>query len=176
MISNEQVVEMASERGVCPDAFRRLVAKEARIVLGEAGVFFDPKRKEAVREMVGEETVIVVDGCHNLEQLCTDAYSFNLRKSVVDRASEDIKTLEGVVKELKKNEKLVELVDEANFTNQIKADSDCGEFALAQPYFRDEADEAVCGSILRADHFLRFLRKVIKALHDELSLYSATDG
>lgn len=163
---------------MCPDGLRKVMAASARVVVAETAVFLDPKKKHVLRDVVGEDSVIMVDGCHNLEHLCSDAFSVNLKKSVVDRASESIKSLENIVKDLKKNEKLVELVDEANFSNQIKGDSDCGEYALAQPYFRDEAepDDAVCGSILRADHFLRFLRKLVKALHDELSLYSSSDG
>jgi DNA excision repair protein ERCC-2 len=95
--------------------------------------------------------------------MCYDAYSMNLKKDLLDGASENIKVLENHVRELKKESPEM-LMKDANSVDDFAEPNDHGEFILAPLFVDESCDGAISGTIRKADHFLRFLRKIIKAL------------
>lgn len=79
--------------GPCPYFLSRAFAREAEIVLLPYNYLVDAKTRKGLKEIALDGSVVVVDEAHNIEQVCSDAASFELTAFQVHSAAEEVGTV-----------------------------------------------------------------------------------
>jgi DNA excision repair protein ERCC-2 len=113
--------------------------------------------------------VVVFDEAHNIDNVCIEALSVNLRQQTLDAAGRNITSLSGKIERAKQTdarklrEEYARLVDGLAQQGVLRRGG--GEDALQNPVIPDDIlREAVPGNIRRAEHFVAFLRRFVEYL------------
>ena len=133
----------------------------------------DPKVSGLVSRELEKECVVVFDEAHNIDNVCIEALSVNLRQQTLDAAGRNITSLTGKIERAKQTdarrlrEEYERLVN--GLAQQGVIARGGGEDALQNPVIPDDIlREAVPGNIRRAEHFVAFLRRFVEYLKTRL--------
>jgi DNA excision repair protein ERCC-2 len=83
----------ATERGTCPHRVMSVLLDEADVVVGNYNHLFDPNSRPIVASLLDEDTFVVVDEAHRLEERVRDLLSDRLGRATLVRARNDCNTL-----------------------------------------------------------------------------------
>jgi DNA excision repair protein ERCC-2 len=157
------------KKGWCPYFLARHMITYANVVVYNYQYLLDPKVAGMVSRELERECVIVFDEAHNIDNVCIEALSVNLRQATLDGASRNITALTRRIERAKQTdarrlrEEYARLVDGLAQQGVLRRGG--GEDALQNPVIPDDIlREAVPGNIRRAEHFVAFLRRFVEYL------------
>ena len=161
--------EFGRKNGWCPYFLARHMIGVANVVVYNYQYLLDPKVSSLVSRELEKECEVVFDEAHNIDNVCIEALSVNLRQQTLDAAGRNITSLSGKIERAKQTdarklrEEYARLVDGLAQQGVLRRGG--GEDALQNPVIPDDIlREAVPGNIRRAEHFVAFLRRFVEYL------------
>jgi DNA excision repair protein ERCC-2 len=174
----------------CPYFLARHMLGVANVVVYNYQYLLDPKVAGMVSRELERECVVVFDEAHNIDNVCIEALSVNLRPQTVDNAVRNIGTLNRAIERAKATDERRLRAEYERLVSGMSAqgtlgggagggaggDEDSGsggphggEDWLANPVIpADVLREAVPGNIRRAEHFLALLQRLCQYLRKKL--------
>jgi DNA excision repair protein ERCC-2 len=83
----------AVERGTCPHRVMGVLLDSAEVIVGNYNHLFDPASRPLLEGVLGDDTFLVVDEAHRLEERVRDLLSDRVGRSTLTRARNDMETL-----------------------------------------------------------------------------------
>eukprot|EP00250_Pteridium_aquilinum_P029890 c40291_g1_i1 orf=377-2647(-) len=159
------------KQGWCPYFLARHMIQFANVVVYNYQYLLDPKVSGIISREMQKECIVVFDEAHNIDNVCIEALSVNIRQQTVDGATRNLNKISQTIQKFKATDanrlrqeynRLVEGL--AQQGNLHASDS-----WLANPSLPDDIlKEAVPGSIRRAEHFLDVLKRLLDYLKHRL--------
>lgn len=165
--------EFGREKRWCPYFLARQTLQRANVVVYNYQYLLDPKVAGLVSREFEDNAIVVFDEAHNIDNVCIEALSVNLRSQTLDAAQRNITTLNTRITEVKKTDRK-RLQDEyerlvSGLANQGAISRQRGEDLMANPVIsEDVVQEVIPGNIRRAEHFVAIMRRFIEFLRHEL--------
>jgi len=165
--------QFGRKKGWCPYFLARHMIAYANVVVYNYQYLLDPKVSSLVSRELERECVVVFDEAHNIDNVCIEALSVNVRRQTLDVASRNVSSLANKIERAKQTderrlrEEYQRLVN--GLAQQGVLNRGGGEDALQNPVIpADILREAVPGNIRRAEHFVAFLRRFVEYLKTKL--------
>ncbi|KAL6748525.1 hypothetical protein V8C86DRAFT_1139607 [Haematococcus lacustris] len=169
------------KRGWCPYFLARHMMAFANVIVYNYQYMIDPKVSQMVSRELEKECVVVFDEAHNIDNVCIEALSVNLRQQTLEAASRNLGRLDACIRQVKETD-AGRLRDEYNRLVQgLVAQGTLpaapggggaaagGEEWLANPVLpQDILQETVPGNIRRAEHFVAFMRRLVTYMRERL--------
>eukprot|EP00871_Galdieria_phlegrea_P002952 jgi/Galph1/3658/GphlegSOOS_G2355.1 len=162
--SIDSLKEYGKEQGICPYFAARRVLQHAFVVVYNYHYLLDPKVSKMISEELDGQCVIVFDEAHNINDVCIDMMSVSLKKDTVSRCYHNLNHLSGLLQREKEHnagrlqEEYQRLVRGMS-SLPISETDDLSAVPLLPSHV---LHEAMPGNIRRAEHFLRFLRRILE--------------
>ena len=117
----------ATERGTCPHRAMGVLLEEADVVIGNYNHLFDPDSRPMVESVLSDRTFLVVDEAHRLEERVRDLLSDRVGRATLKRARNDCHAL---VSEAEKGTEYREEIEDrlADHDVPLSAVADAREF------------------------------------------------
>ncbi|KAK9867834.1 hypothetical protein WJX84_011959 [Apatococcus fuscideae] len=173
---------LGRKKGWCPYFLARHMLAFCNVVVYNYQYMLDPKVANMVSRELEKECIVVFDEAHNIDNVCIEALSVNLRQQTLDAAGRNITRLRAAIDKAKATD-AQRLKDEYNRlwsglaqqghlpAQKNRSPLPGGEDTLANPALpQDILQEAVPGNIRRAEHFMAFLRRFIEYLRQRLNV------
>jgi len=93
VVTPEEYLPAATERGTCPHRVMSVLLGEADVVVGNYNHLFDPGTRPLVAEVLDSSTFLVVDEAHRVEKRVRDLLSDRVGRDTLVRARNDCATL-----------------------------------------------------------------------------------
>jgi DNA excision repair protein ERCC-2 len=145
----------------------------ANVVIYSYHYLLDPKVAEIISKEMAQNSIVVFDEAHNIDNVCTESLSIDLTRPMLDAGARSIQALAQKITDMKsvnseklQNEyaKLVEGLQQEQRQREQQV-------MLTNPILPDDLlNEAVPGNIRKAEHFVAFLRRFIEYLKVVFSL------
>jgi len=183
------------KKGWCPYFLARHMIAFANVVVFNYQYMIDPKVSAMVTREMERESVVVFDEAHNIDNVCIEALSVNLRQQTLDAAGRNLASIRREIDRVKETdaERLKEeyrrLVAglasqgalpaapvEAPLFLEGAGPSSSGSLQetsqwLSNPTLpEDILKEAVPGNIRRAEHFVAFIQRFLGFLRRRLEI------
>ena len=104
VLTAEEYLPQATERGICPHRAMGVLLECADVIVGNYNHLFDPKSRPLVESVLDEETFLIVDEAHRLEERVRDLLSDRVGHATLKRARNDLATLLSRARESGDNE------------------------------------------------------------------------
>eukprot|EP00898_Chlorokybus_atmophyticus_P001467 jgi/Chlat1/2320/Chrsp17S00174 len=163
--------------GWCPYYLARHMIAFANVVVYNYQYLLDPKVSGMVSRELERECIIVFDEAHNIDNVCIEALSVNIRQQTLDGAGRNIASLNRIIDRFKATDakrlrdeynRLVQGLQQHNALPGARPETDQW---LANPALPDDIlKEAVPGNIRRAEHFIAFMRRFVEYLRTRLQV------
>ncbi|KAJ3341825.1 DNA-dependent ATPase of the nucleotide excision repair factor 4 complex [Gonapodya sp. JEL0774] len=163
----EDLREWGQNNGLCPYFLARRMINFANVVIYSYHYLLDPKVAEMVSKEISKDSIVVFDEAHNIDNVCIESLSIDITKPILEAGTRSLNSLATKIDEIKatdatrlQNEysRLVQGLREAHQSRET-------DEVLANPVLPDQIlNEAVPGSIRRAEHFVSFLKRFIEYL------------
>lgn len=171
------------KKGWCPYYLARHMLAFANVIVYNYQYMLDPKVSNMVSRELEKECVVVFDEAHNIDNVCIEALSVNLRQQTLDAAGRNIGRLRAAIERVKstdaarlRNEytRLVSgLQQQGALPQPSRSPLPSSDDTLANPALpEDILREAVPGNIRRAEHFVQFLRRFMEYLRQRMGAAS----
>ncbi|ODV87148.1 hypothetical protein CANARDRAFT_21119 [[Candida] arabinofermentans NRRL YB-2248] len=171
--SFEQLINYCKKEGTCPYFTVRRMMSFCNIIIYSYHYLLDPKIADRVSRELSNDSIVIFDEAHNIDNVCIESLSLDLTDDVLKRATKGASSLSRRVEEVKKTdskrlqdeyEKLVEGLRESEISNGTDS-------FMSNPVLSgDILSEAVPGSIRRAEHFISFLKRFIEYLKTRMKV------
>lgn len=168
----EGLMNFGRERRWCPYYTARHCLSHANVIVYNYQYLLDPKIAGLISKSLARESIVVFDEAHNIDTVCIDALSVNIRERTLRRALGNIARLRQHVQDAKDTDRnrlqteYSRLVDGLS-TSGVLPRLSAADLPLANPVIpEDILRESVPGSIRKAEHFIQFLRRLIQYLRD----------
>lgn len=172
--SFEQLLTYCKAEGTCPYFTIRRMMPLCNIVIYSYHYLIDPKIAERVSKDLSGDSIVIFDEAHNIDNVCIESLSMDITDDVLKKATKGAESLSKKVEEVKQidssrlqdeYEKLVEGLRESDIVNPNE------ETFIANPVLsKDVLDEAIPGSIRRAEHFISFMKRLIEYLKTRMKV------
>ena len=133
----------------------------------------DPKISERVSKELSKDCIVVFDEAHNIDNVCIESLSIDITEDSLRKATRGANNLERKIEEMKTSdaEKLKseysKLVEGLRDAEQARAE----DAFMANPALpEDLLQEAVPGTIRRAEHFVTFLKRFVEYLKNRMKV------
>ena len=104
VLTAAEYLPQATERGICPHRAMSVLLESADVVVGNYNHLFDPASRPLVESILDEDTFLIVDEAHRLEERVRDLLSDRVGRSTLKRARNDLATLLSRARETGDNE------------------------------------------------------------------------
>ena len=162
---------LGREKGYCPYFMARWAMKQANFIVYSYHYLLDPKIAEVVSKEIAQNSVVVFDEAHNIDNICIDSMSVKINKRLLEKSITSISILEKKITELKEadSERLkTEYEKLVAGLRQAQEARDNAEL-LANPVLPDHVlQEAVPGNIRKGEHFVAFMRRFVEYMKTRL--------
>jgi len=165
----------------CPYFLARRMIGLANVIVYNYQYMLDPKVAGVVSRELDKDCVVVFDEAHNIDNVCIEALSVQIRPQTLDGAARNISSLNRAITRAKATderrlraeyERLVQGMTQAG----AMEGGGGGEEWLANPVIPpDLLREAVPGNIRRAEHFLALLQRLADFLRAKLAGPNVTE-
>ncbi|KDO29395.1 hypothetical protein SPRG_05932 [Saprolegnia parasitica CBS 223.65] len=169
---------MGTAKGWCPYFMTRHALTFADVVVYNYQYMLDPKVSTMVSRSLERDCIVVFDEAHNIDNVCIEALSVTLNRRGLDRASRNLTTISTTVSRMKQADKarldaeyrrLVEGLRSSGTVVAPNAGNNDDTTELGAPVLpNDILEEAIPGSIRRAEHFIAFMRRLIEYLRTRI--------
>ncbi|GMH54955.1 hypothetical protein TL16_g01789, partial [Triparma laevis f. inornata] len=166
----------------CPYYLTRRAINHANILVFNYQYMLDPKVAKMVSKELEQESIIVFDEAHNLDNICIEALSVEINELGLEKAGRSLNTLQRQVAIMKAEDaeklrreynSLVNGLVEQGLLPGAGGGHSLGSAVLSS----DVINEAVPGNIRRAEHFVAFMKKLVEHLKARLNVVkSSTNG
>lgn len=167
----QELRSYGKEKGFCPYFIARHMIQFANVVVYNYQYLLDPKVSGIISREMEKECVVVFDEAHNIDNVCIEALSVNIRQQTLDGATRNLNKVSQTIEKFKATDanrlrqeynRLVEgLAQRGNLP--------ASDTWLANPTLPDDIlREAVPGNIRRAEHFVAFLKRLLQYLKNRL--------
>lgn len=156
----------------CPYYTARHCLSFANVIVYNYQYLLDPKIAGLISKSLARESIVVFDEAHNIDNICIDALSVNIREATLRKSLGNITRLRESVQAMRNTnaqrlqteyERLVRGMS----TKGILPDVPVSDAMLANPNIpEDIIEETVPGNIRKAEHFIHFLRRLVQYLRD----------
>lgn len=159
------------EKRWCPYFLARHMIQFANVVVYNYQYLLDPKVAGIISKEMEKECVVVFDEAHNIDNVCIEALSVNIRQQTLDGATRNLSQVTQLIEKSKATDanrlrqeysRLVEGL--AQRGNLAGTDTWLANPALPQ----DILQEAVPGNIRRAEHFVAFLKRLVQYIKNRM--------
>eukprot|EP00633_Aureoumbra_lagunensis_P004857 CAMPEP_0197320100 /NCGR_PEP_ID=MMETSP0891-20130614/57627_1 /TAXON_ID=44058 ORGANISM="Aureoumbra lagunensis, Strain CCMP1510" /NCGR_SAMPLE_ID=MMETSP0891 /ASSEMBLY_ACC=CAM_ASM_000534 /LENGTH=708 /DNA_ID=CAMNT_0042811325 /DNA_START=520 /DNA_END=2646 /DNA_ORIENTATION=+ len=172
----DDLKEFGKKNGWCPYFVARHAITMADVVVYNYQYMLDPKVAGLISQEMNENSVVIFDEGHNIDNICIEALSVDLDINKLNKAQACITKLNNRVNELRSQDvdrirsEYTKLVSNLRISGALPQPSATDDQLGAAPIIPNHiADDAVPGSIRRAEHFLRMLRIIIQYLKNRLN-------
>eukprot|EP00899_Mesostigma_viride_P004876 jgi/Mesvir1/1438/Mv14431-RA.2 len=166
---------MGRQKGWCPYFLARHMIAYANVIVYNYQYLLDPKVAGMVSKDLERESIVVFDEAHNIDNVCIEALSVNIRQQTLDGATRNLSRLSTHIERSKATDaerlkqeynRLVQgLINQGNLPQGGVVERDW----LSNPVLPDDiVKEAVPGNIRRAEHFVALLRRLVEYLKTRL--------
>ena len=93
VVTAEEYLPAAVERGTCPHRVMGVLLEHAEIVVGNYNHLFDPDSRPLLEPVLNDRTFLIVDEAHRLEERVRDLLSGRVGRSTLLRARNDLNTV-----------------------------------------------------------------------------------
>jgi DNA excision repair protein ERCC-2 len=93
VLTPEEYLPLAVERGTCPHRVMGVLLETADVVVGNYNHLFDPDSRPLLASILDEDTFVVVDEAHRLEERVRELLSDRVGRATLKRARNDCATL-----------------------------------------------------------------------------------
>ncbi|SDJ80187.1 DNA excision repair protein ERCC-2 [Halovenus aranensis] len=93
VVTATEYLPAAAERGTCPHRAMGVLLESAEVIVGNYNHLFDPGSRPLLESVLGEETFLVVDEAHRLEERVRDLLSNRVGRQTLKRARNDFAQL-----------------------------------------------------------------------------------
>lgn len=168
--SVDDLKQFAETHHVCPYYLVRKALPIADIIVHSYLYMVDPVVSEVTKEFLSENTIVVMDEGHNVDDVCIEAMSLIFTKKDSADAKENIKDLNRALDHLKATNRQ-QLQDEYDrLVNglamaEMARSPDENRFVEAPAIPADLAEQAIPSSLRLANHFLSFLQRLVDFTH-----------
>jgi DNA excision repair protein ERCC-2 len=107
VVTTEDYLPAATERGTCPHRAMGVLLENADVVVGNYNHLFDPGTRPLVASVLDSRTFLVVDEAHRLEERVRDLLSDSVGRETFVRARNDCATLVSRARESDENRQAV---------------------------------------------------------------------
>lgn len=170
--SLDDLKQIGVEKQVCPYYLVRKAIPAADIIVHSYLYMVDPIVAEATREHLNENTIVVMDEGHNVDDVSIEAMSLILTKKDSYDAKENMKDLHKELDGLKATnrqqlqQEYDRLVNGLALAEMARAPQDRGAGAVQAPAIPAAiAEEAIPSSLRLASHFLAFMQRLVDFTH-----------
>lgn len=153
----------------CPYFLARNMIAFANVVVYNYQYMLDPKVASLVSSSLEKECIVVFDEAHNIDNICIEALSVNLRQQTLENAGRSITTLNARIDRAKQTDERRLRQEYERLVNGLAQQGVLarggGEDILMNPVIPDDIlREAVPGNIRRAEHFVAVLKRFVEYL------------
>ncbi|KAJ1643956.1 TFIIH/NER complex ATP-dependent 5'-3' DNA helicase subunit [Dispira simplex] len=159
------------EQGYCPYYMARRALRVANVIIYSYHYMLDPKVADLVSKELSRDSIVVFDEAHNIDNVCIDSLSIDLRRPTLEASTRSVNVLEKHINASKERDseslrneysRLVEGLRDASLARDEN-------LVMANPVLPNAVlDDAVPGNIRKAEHFIAFLRRFIEYLKTRL--------
>ncbi|MEW5309782.1 MAG: hypothetical protein WDW38_001642 [Sanguina aurantia] len=163
--------QLGRKKKWCPYFLARHMMGLANVVVYNYQYMIDPKVSQMVSRELERECIVVFDEAHNIDNVCIEALSVNLRSQTLDAASRNIGRLNAAIRRVKETDANRLRVEYEKLVRGLVSGGALrgGEDWLANPVLPDDiVRETVPGNIRRAEHFLSFMQRFLAYLRERL--------
>lgn len=156
----------------CPYFLARRCIALANVVVFNYQYLLDPKVAAVVSRELERESIVVFDEAHNIDNVCIEALSVNIRRQTLDSASRNVGALRREIEKAKATDAEKLKREYGRLVEGLASQS--GALGAGEGQLRDPAPwlaapvlpedvlrEAVPGNIRRAEHFVAFLQRLL---------------
>ncbi|WP_336330058.1 ATP-dependent DNA helicase [Haloarcula sp. CGMCC 1.2071] len=93
VVTMDDYLPAATERGTCPHRVMNVMLNEADVVIGNYNHLFDPGSRPLLSDVLDGQTLVIVDEAHRLEERVRDLLSDRLGRQTIVQARNDCTTL-----------------------------------------------------------------------------------
>lgn len=169
----DDLTELGRHRKWCPYYTARHSLSFANVIVYNYQYLLDPKIAGLISKDLARESIVVFDEAHNIDTVCIDALSVNIREATLRRSLGNINRLRDGVVTMRENDRdrlqaeYIRLVTGMS-TKGILPSTSAQDDVLANPTIpADILEETVPGNIRKAEHFVLYLRRLIQFLRDK---------
>ncbi|KAL6505108.1 hypothetical protein OROGR_024925 [Orobanche gracilis] len=158
-------------KGWCPYFLARHMVQYANVVVYSYQYLLDPKVAGIISKEMQRESVVVFDEAHNIDNVCIEALSVNVRRQTLEGATRNLNRMSQEIERLKATDagRL-----RAEYNRLVEGLAQRGNLPIGDTWFanptlpEDILKEAVPGNIRRAEHFLSVLRRLVQYFKSRL--------
>jgi len=160
--------EFGEEQGICPYFLARRSLQYASIIVYNYHYLLDPKIARTISTELQKECVVVFDEAHNIDDVCIETMSVHLKKDTIQRCYQNLSHLSGLVQDAKQKnaQQLQEEYQRVLRGIPSLATSETDAFTAAPILPNVAIEETIPGNIRKAEHFLRFLRRILEFMQN----------
>ncbi|KAI0562959.1 DNA helicase [Gracilaria domingensis] len=168
----DDLMEFGRQRKWCPYYTARHSLSFANVIVYNYQYLLDPKIAGLISNSLSKESIVVFDEAHNIDTICIDALSVNIREVTLRRSLGNVAKLRDRVESLRESgaerlrkeyQRLVRGLSTTGILPQVQA----SDMLLASPRIpEDIIEETVPGNIRKAEHFIQFMRRLIQYIRD----------
>lgn len=147
------------KENVCPYYLARQVVREANVVVCNYPYLIDAGVSNVVMGKAENESIVVFDEAHNIDNICIDSLTVKVNKGVLESASRHLAMIKA--KATDENERIMDNI-EKEYTTMVSSlkDEESKKVAIKKKENQDFS-EAIPGSIRKASHFISFLNRIL---------------
>ncbi len=168
----DDLMQFGREKKWCPYYTARHSLSFANVIVYNYQYLLDPKISGLISKSLASESIVVFDEAHNIDTVCIDALSVNIREATLRKGLGNIARLRQYVQTAKDTDanrlqtEYTRLLDGLSTT--VLPQLSAGDSLAANPIIpRDILREHVPGSIRKAEHFIQYLRRLIQFIRDK---------
>lgn len=168
----DDLMQFGREKKWCPYYTARHSLSYANVIVYNYQYLLDPKISGLISKSLASESIVVFDEAHNIDTVCIDALSVNIRENTLRKGLGNIVRLRQFVENAKETDanrlqaEYTRLLDGLSTT--ILPQLSSGDTLSANPIIpQDILREHVPGSIRKSEHFIQFLRRLIQFIRDK---------
>ncbi|KAL6941352.1 TFIIH/NER complex ATP-dependent 5'-3' DNA helicase subunit [Hanseniaspora osmophila] len=172
--SFEKLIEICEERTICPYFTVRRMIGLANIIIYSYHYILDPKIAERVSEQMNNDSIVIFDEAHNIDNVCIESLSLDLTNDVLKKATKGCNTLSREIERVKQvdSQRLQDEYD--SLVRGLRASDILNreeEPEVSNPVLpQDVLTDAVPGNIRKAEHFVSFLKRFIEYIKTRMKV------
>ncbi|CAG9460982.1 unnamed protein product [Pedinophyceae sp. YPF-701] len=180
----QDLQDYGREQGMCPYFLARHMISYANVIVYNYQYMIDPKVSNMVSRELEKESIVVFDEAHNIDNVCIEALSVNLRLNALNSASSNVARLREKVEEVQARDAAKLQAEYERLVQGLRqhaADAGgagsggqrtAGEDLLGAPVLPEDVLKEVPGNVRKAKQFVGFLDRLVRHLKRRLDVNS----
>jgi DNA excision repair protein ERCC-2 len=144
---------------VCPYYLARQLVREANVVVCNYPYLIDTGVMNVVYGKAEDDSIVVFDEAHNIDNLCIDSLTVKVNKGVLESATRHLSVIKQKTSE--KNDHIIDNIGK-EYENMVATLKDeQAKKKATEKMDSTDFSEAIPGTIRKAEHFISFLSRIL---------------